>query len=231
MESSFVSILNIFSHCHNFNIFARLQDSGIWHQMMVRCKLKHFLSWSSPVTSWKLYIEDQGHFQHIIELCEDTMSNITPYIVAKHSFFKTLTRFKFWKHCIRSKSSDTVMLWTAVAGRWHVVVPAECDWAPLGPHVWAQETRNPAGGTEQPRTAANCSSDVKGSSQCLLCVSGWKWVKSTRVINTAATIHHWEHISCSRDTRNYDGSSPAHVWCSAMIQTLFSVLCRRIIFH
>lgn len=147
MESSFVSILNIFSHCHNFNIFARLQDSGIWHQMMVRCKLKHFLSWSSPVTSWKLYIEDQGHFQHIIELCEDTMSNITPYIVAKHSFFKTLTRFKFWKHCIRSKSSDTVMLWTAVAGRWHVVVPAECDWAPLWPHVWAQETRNPAGGS------------------------------------------------------------------------------------
>ena len=91
MESSFVSILNIFSHCHNFNIFARLQDSGIWHQMMVRCKLKHFLSWSSPVTSWKLYIEDQGHFQHIIELREDTMCNLNPYIVAKHFFFQNFT--------------------------------------------------------------------------------------------------------------------------------------------
>ena len=94
MESSFVSILNIFSHCHNFNIFARLQDSGIWHQMMVRCKLKHFLSWSSPVTSWKLYIEDQGHFQHIIELREDTMA-IAILILWQNTFFPKILH---WEH-------------------------------------------------------------------------------------------------------------------------------------
>ena len=97
--------LNIFSHCHNFNIFARLQDSGIWHQMMVRCKLKHFLSWSSPVTSWKLYIEDQGHFQHIIELREDTMHNLNTYIVPTPFFQKRNGSIPYGDHqCSELKS-------------------------------------------------------------------------------------------------------------------------------
>ena len=59
------------------------------------------------------------------------------------------------------------MLWTAVAARWHVVVHIECDWAPLGPHVGAQETRNPAGGTVQPRALLIAAPNVKGSSVCL----------------------------------------------------------------
>ena len=221
MESSFVSILNIFSHCHNFNIFARLQDSGIWHQMMVRCKLKHFLSWSSPVTSWKLYIEDQGHFRHIIELCKDTMSNLNPYIVAKHFFFQ--------KYTLGAR-----VLWTAVAGRWHVVVPPECDWAPLVPHVWAQETRNPAGGSvwcspallliaaPMWRVPASVSS---------VSPPGWKWVKSMRVINTAATIT-TGNTSAALVTLG-TMTDPLQPMCDVLpwYRLCSSVLCRRIIFH